>query len=55
MRPWKITRIYPSEFDEKQQAEGDFFAFNVFLKRKERDEHFRFFRCWTLGIECQEA
>jgi len=22
VEPWKITRIYPSEFDEKQQAEG---------------------------------
>ena len=42
LRPWKITRIYPYEFDEKQQAEGwnmlgtiwDLFAFNVFLAER---------------------
>lgn len=53
MRPWKITRIYPSEFDEKQQAEGDHSSALVMFFNNAKStfsEHFRFFRCWTLGI-----
>ena len=35
VRQWKITRVYPAEFDEKQQAEGLLLCPNLHIQTQE--------------------